>query len=47
MARFPFTAEEGADRYCEPLGCALRDTRVFDWSAAISDGQSVAPAESE
>lgn len=26
-----FTAAEGADRHCEPLGLALRDARVFDW----------------
>ncbi len=26
-----FTAEEGADRHCEPMGAALRDARVFDW----------------
>ncbi len=26
-----FTAHEGADRHCEPLGIALRDSRVFDW----------------
>lgn len=27
----PFTAAEGASRHCEPLACALRDTRIFDW----------------
>jgi hypothetical protein len=26
-----FTAQEGADRHCEPLGSALRETRIFDW----------------
>jgi Prolyl oligopeptidase family len=26
-----FTAAEGADRHCEPLGSALRETRIFDW----------------
>ena len=26
-----FTAAEGADRHCEPLAPALRDSRVFDW----------------
>jgi hypothetical protein len=27
----PFTSPEGANRHCEPLACALRDTRIFDW----------------
>jgi hypothetical protein len=26
-----FTAAEGASRPCEPMGLAVRDTRVFDW----------------
>jgi len=26
-----FTAHEGANRHCEPLASALRETRVFDW----------------
>ena len=26
-----FTAHEGADRHCEPLGPLTRDARVFDW----------------
>lgn len=26
-----FTAEEGADWHCEPMGPGLRDARVFDW----------------
>lgn len=26
-----FTADAGAGRHCEPLGCAVRDTRIFDW----------------
>jgi hypothetical protein len=26
-----FTAEEGADRHCEPMGVAVRDARIFDW----------------
>lgn len=26
-----FTAREGADRHCEPLAPALRETRIFDW----------------
>jgi hypothetical protein len=26
-----FTAQEGANRHCEPMGAALRDTRVFNW----------------
>jgi hypothetical protein len=26
-----FTAEEGANRHCEPMAIALRDTRIFDW----------------
>lgn len=26
-----FTAAEGADRHCEPLGSALRESRMFDW----------------
>jgi Prolyl oligopeptidase family len=26
-----FTAEEGANRHCEPLGAALRETRIYDW----------------
>jgi hypothetical protein len=26
-----FSAEEGANRHCEPMGVALRDARVFDW----------------
>jgi hypothetical protein len=28
-----FTAHEGADRHCEPMGRALRDARIFDWLA--------------
>jgi len=28
-----FTAHEGANRHCEPLASALRETRVFDWLA--------------
>jgi Prolyl oligopeptidase family len=26
-----FTAKEGANRHCEPMGLALRDARIFDW----------------
>jgi hypothetical protein len=26
-----FTSAEGANRHCEPLACAVRDTRIFDW----------------
>jgi hypothetical protein len=26
-----FTCAEGANRHCEPLACALRETRIFDW----------------
>jgi hypothetical protein len=26
-----FTAAEGANRHCEPLGTAVRDARIFDW----------------
>ncbi len=26
-----FTAAEGANRHCEPMGLAVRDTRLFDW----------------
>jgi hypothetical protein len=26
-----FTADEGANRHCEPLASATRDARVFDW----------------
>ena len=26
-----FTAAEGANRHCEPMGLAIRDTRIFDW----------------
>ena len=26
-----FAAAEGASCRCEPLGLAIRDTRVFDW----------------
>jgi hypothetical protein len=26
-----FTAAEGANRHCEPMGLAVRDARVFDW----------------
>ncbi|MGI8904644.1 MAG: hypothetical protein ACR2IP_13570 [Solirubrobacteraceae bacterium] len=26
-----FTAREGANRHCEPMGRALRETRIFDW----------------
>ncbi|MGI8506083.1 MAG: hypothetical protein ACR2MK_04635 [Solirubrobacteraceae bacterium] len=26
-----FAAQEGANRHCEPLGSALRETRIFDW----------------
>ncbi|MDX6757967.1 dipeptidyl aminopeptidase [Streptomyces sp. F8] len=29
-----FTAAEGADKHCEPLGRALFEQRVFDWLAA-------------
>ena len=29
--RVRFTAHEGASRHCEPLGSALRETRIFDW----------------
>ncbi|WP_199847329.1 alpha/beta hydrolase family protein [Streptomyces sp. IGB124] len=29
-----FTAAEGADLHCEPLGRALFEQRVFDWLAA-------------
>lgn len=27
----PFTAEEGADRHCEPMARSLFDQRIFDW----------------
>jgi hypothetical protein len=26
-----FTAAEGANRHCEPMGMATRDQRIFDW----------------
>ena len=26
-----FTAAEGANRHCEPMGLATRDSRIFDW----------------
>ncbi|HWD42461.1 MAG TPA: prolyl oligopeptidase family serine peptidase [Actinomycetota bacterium] len=26
-----FTAAEGANRHCEPMGLATRDLRIFDW----------------
>lgn len=26
-----FTAAEGANRHCEPMGLGLRDARIFDW----------------
>ncbi len=26
-----FSAREGGGRHCEPLACALRETRIFDW----------------
>jgi hypothetical protein len=26
-----FTAAQGANRHCEPMGLATRDTRIFDW----------------
>jgi hypothetical protein len=26
-----FTAAEGANRHCEPMGLATRDMRIFDW----------------
>jgi hypothetical protein len=26
-----FTADEGADRHCQPMGRALTEQRVFDW----------------
>ncbi len=26
-----FTAAEGADRHCEPMGRSLLEQRVFDW----------------
>ena len=26
-----FTAAEGANRHCEPMGLVVRDARVFDW----------------
>ncbi|HLI31736.1 MAG TPA: prolyl oligopeptidase family serine peptidase [Solirubrobacteraceae bacterium] len=26
-----FSAAEGAARHCEPLACAVRETRIFDW----------------
>jgi hypothetical protein len=26
-----FTAQEGANRHCEPMGLAVRDRRVFNW----------------
>ncbi|MFJ6783131.1 alpha/beta hydrolase family protein [Streptomyces yangpuensis] len=32
-----FTAAEGADMHCEPLGRALFEQRVFDWLAARLD----------
>jgi hypothetical protein len=26
-----FTAAEGANRHCEPMGLGIRDTRIYDW----------------
>jgi hypothetical protein len=26
-----FTAQEGANRHCEPMARSLRETRIFDW----------------
>lgn len=26
-----FTSADGANRHCEPLACAVRDARIFDW----------------
>ena len=26
-----FTAQEGANRHCEPMGTAVREARIFDW----------------
>jgi hypothetical protein len=28
---FSFTAQEGANRHCEPMARSLRETRIFDW----------------
>jgi len=27
----PFTADEGADRHCEPMARSLLEQRMFDW----------------
>jgi len=35
----PFAAAEGAGHHCEPVGCALRETRLFDWlDGYLADG---------
>jgi hypothetical protein len=26
-----FTAAEGANRHCEPMGLGIRDARIYDW----------------
>jgi hypothetical protein len=33
----PFTAAEGADGHCEPLGVQVRNQRIYDWLAGIFD----------
>jgi len=33
----PFTAEEGAELHCEPMACALRNQRAFDWLDEVLD----------
>lgn len=35
--RVVFTAAEGANRHCEPMGRKLTDQRMFDWIATILD----------
>jgi dienelactone hydrolase len=32
-----FTAAEGANRHCEPMGLAIRDARLFDWLSRYLD----------
>jgi hypothetical protein len=32
-----FTAAEGANRHCEPIGLAIRDARLFDWLGRYLD----------
>jgi hypothetical protein len=35
-----FTAEEGANRHCEPMGAAVRDARIFDWLDTYLDAEA-------